>query len=611
MKKYLLLAIVCLLPLVAVAQKPKKKAPAAPVPPPPTVISVAEIIGNYGLDSAWVNDTLAAQRYLDSQPQDYVALTNECVSLRTKAQKALTSIENDYPFRDSLYWIDSNTVLADYAIYEYRLRSLADYMGRQSIRYSRLEQQRIEAEKEAARQRAIEEARRQQQERNRVAGDLRSNIELHHRAIVTACDGTGVTDKVKLKWLKDLYYSYLMVYNKYDLSEGEATDEIIARLDELNSFQNDVLENVLGTNSLPYQIENFKNVLKVRCGKDHSDIYRSYTKVFKHTNVPITFADVKEYEDYINRLQTIINVQQRYVQTIQLRATIAANSDAIVALYGKRYKDEAQAYRDVLRTVDQLPAFTTNAESLLFIQSLEDFIAAQHRYEDLYPVYEDITHRSDTIMNQKMYSDIASAYRDAVQHLRPMPSFREATGADQYDAQLEEVRTVQQCYLDGIDMRTVITRNDDSLTAGKKTDKVLADGYRLLRKQADLRPSFYTVERGRSYIDILNNYTEMQQLCMQILHKMEQINANEKVINNKDMPYANLRKAYGRISKAYKALKEITNTEDLRRYGRQCDYVLELQEAFLTTLNSSGVAEADMMLKKESNIEKIKAVVGL
>ena len=609
--KRLLLVIVCLLPLVAMAQKPKKKTPVAPVPPPPTVMSVADIVGNYGLDSSWVNDTLAVQRYLDGLPQDFVALTNECVSLRTKAQKVLTSLENDYPFRDSLIWIDSNTVLADYAIYEFRLRTLADYMGRQSIRYSRLEQERIEAEKEAARLRAIEEARRQQEERNRVAGDLRSNIELHHRAIITACDGNGITDKTKLKWLKDLYYSYLMVYNKYDLSEGEATDASIARLDELNAFQNDVLENVLGTNSLPYQIENFKNVLKVRCGKEHSDIYRSYTKVFKHTNVPVTFADVKEYEDYTTRMQTIINVQQRYIQTIQLRTTIAANSDAIVSLYGKKYKEEAQSYRDILRTVDQLPAFTTNAESLLFIQSLEDFIAAQHRYEDLYPVYEDISHRSDTILNQKEFSDVANAYRDAMQHLRPMPSFKDVTGADLYDDQIDEVRAVQQCYLDGIDKRIVINRNDDSLMAGKKVDKVLANGYRLLRKQADLRPSFYTVERGRSYLEILNNYIEMQQLCLRTLHKMENINANEKVINNKDLPYTNIRKAYGRISKAYMGLKEITNTEDLRRYSRQCDYVLELQDAFMTVLQSSGATEADVMLKKENNIEKIKAVVGL
>lgn len=608
--KRILLVIVMLLPLMtAMGQKPKKAKPV--VPPPPTVLSVGEIMGNYGLDTAWVNDTAAVIGYLDAQPQDYVALTNLCVSIRTKAQKALTSIENDYDFRDSLIWIDSNTVLADYPIFEYRLRRLADLMGRMSIRYSRLEQQRIEAEKEAARRRAIEEARRQQEERNNIAADLRSNIELHHKAIVTACDGAGITDKAKLKQLKDLYYSYLMVYNKYDLSTGNATDESIERLDQLNSFQNDLLDNVLGQNSLPFQIENFKNVLKVRCEKGNADIYRSYTKVFKQTTVPVSFADVKEYEDYTTRMRTIINVQQRYVQTIDLRATIASGSENIASLFGKKYKDINAAYREVLRTVDQLPAFTTNAESLLFIQSLDDFIAAQQRYLDLYPVLEDLSLRSDSIMNRREFPDVVSTYREAREHLRPLPTFKDNEGADLYDLQLEEVRTVQQCYLDVINLRSMIATCDDSLTAGRKTDAILANGYRLLRKQVDLKPAFYTVERGRSFLNTLQSHLEMQHLCLSILHKQEQIKANEKVINDRELPYGNIRKAYGRMYKAYKGLSEITNTEDLRRYSRQSDYILEMQQAFIDVIRGNGAADAEAKLKRESNIEKIKVIIGL
>ena len=604
------LIIAMMLPLmVAMGQKPKKSIPV--VATPPTVLSVGDIMGNYGLDTAWVNDTAAAIAYLEAQPQDYVALTNLCVSIRTKAQRALTSIENDYDFRDSLIWIDSNTVLADYPIFEYRLRRLADLMGRMSIRYSRLEQQRVEAEREAARQRAIEEARRQQEERNRMAADLRSNIDLHHKAIITACDGAGITDKAKLKQLKDLYYSYLMVYNKYDLSVGNATDESVERLDQLNSFQNDLLENVLGQNSLPYQIENFKNVLKVRCERDNADIYRSYSKVFKQTTVPISFADVKEYEDYTMRMRTIINVQQRYLQTIDLRATIAAGNENIASLFGKKYRDVNAAYRDVLKTVDQLPAFTTNAESLLFIQGLDEFIAAQQRYLDLYPVYEDLSLRSDSIMSRRDFPDVVSTYREAKEHLRPMPAFKDEEGADLYDQQLEEVRSVQQCFLDVLALRQTIVVCDDSLNAGKKTDAVLSNGYRLLRKQIDLKPAFYTVERGRGFITTLQSHIDMQRLCLSTLHKQEQIKANEKTINDRDLPYGNIRKAYSRMYKAYRGLTEITNTEDLRRYSRQSDYILEMQQAFIDLIRSSNAADAESKLKRESNIEKIKVIIGL
>ena len=583
----------------------------AQTPGVPTILSVGHLMGNYGIDTAWLADSAALQRHLDEQPQNYVELTNLCVAIRTRAQRALQSIEHDYEFRDSLIWLDSNTILADYPIFEYRLRNLADQAGRLSIRYSRLEQQRIEAEKEAARQRAIEEARRQQEERNRQAADLRASIEVHDRAIKTACDAAGVTDKNQIKQLKDLYYSYLMVYNKFDLSEGNATDESIAHLDQLNSFQNDLLENVLGNNSLPYQIENFKNVLKVRCEKENGDVYRSYSKVFKHTKVPISFADIREYEEYVNRLRTIINVQQRYLHTLELRATIASGTESIVGLYGKKYRDQASAYRDVLKSVDQLPSFTTHAESILFIQHLDDFIAAQQLYLDFYPTLENITLRGDTILSHKEFPDVVSAYRDAQPQLRPMPGFRDPEGAALYEQQLTEVLDVQQCYLDVLEMRAHIAVCDDSLIAAKKTDRLLSNGYKLLRKQTDLRPAFATVERGRSFIDILQGYIEMQHLCLQTLHKMEKINDNDKRIKDKDFPYNNIRKAYGRMYKAYQGIEAITNTEDLRRYGRQCDYILEMQDAFLETQRGSDAAESDARLKRETNIENIKLVIGL
>ena len=112
----------------AQAQRPSK-----PSKPSPTVLSVGDLLSNYGLDSTIVNDTAAAARYLDAQPQNYVDLTNLCVSLRTKAQSAVNSFTNGYDHRDDLIWIDSNTVVADFSIYEYRLRLFADFMGRRSI----------------------------------------------------------------------------------------------------------------------------------------------------------------------------------------------------------------------------------------------------------------------------------------------------------------------------------------------------------------------------------------------------------------------------------------------------------------------------------------------
>lgn len=581
-------------------------------PSSPVMLSVADIVSNYGLDSAWVNDTVNVMTYLDSQPQDYVSLTNTCVSIRTKAQNALNSILNDYDHRDNLVWIDSLTVLTDFSIYEYRLRRLADLMGRMSIRYSRLEQKRIEAEKEAARQRAIEEARRQQDERDKTASDLRSNIDLHHRAIIKACDGAGITDKTKLKELKDLYYSYLMVYNKYDLSTYHATPESIVRLDELNAFQNDLLEKVLGNNSLPYQIENFKNVLKMRCDKENGDVYRSYTRVFKHTTVPVSFADIKEYEDYINRMHTVIAVQQRYLHTLDLRATISAGTDAILQLYGRKYRDVASAYKDVLRTINQLPAFTTNAESINFIRQLDDFIAAQQLYIDAFVLYEEISARTDSIVKgtRGSFSDVVAAYRSIEPTLTPLPAFKDVQGGEYFEHQLSEVQQVQRCYLEVLSLRQTIDALDDSISSSKR-DRTLINGYRLLRRQVDLKPSFSTVERGRSFIAYLQDHIEMQQLCMQIIGKLEAINQTDRRLTSKDQPFRNLVKAYQRLLKAYEGVTEVANREDLIRYDRQCDHIEEMQQAFIRLMNSEVAADTDNRLRRETDIERIKIAIGL
>ncbi|MBR1766923.1 MAG: hypothetical protein IJ745_07830 [Bacteroidales bacterium] len=579
----------------------------------PVVISVADILPNYGLDPTMVDDSAYAMHYLDSLPQNYVDLTNFCVSVRTKAQRVINSIENDYDHRDSLVWIDSNTVLSDYSIYEYRLRRLADIMGRMSIRYSRLEQQRVEAEKEAARQRAIEEAARRQKERDKEAADLRGSIDLHHRSIISACDGMGIRDKVRIKELKDLYYSYLMVYNKYDLSTGHATPESIAQLDELNAFQNDLLENVLGQNSLPSQIENFKNLLKVRCEKENSDVFRSYSRVFKQTSVPVAFADVKEYGDYIKRLQTIINIQNRYMQTIEMRGEINRASENIVQLYGKKYRDVVNSYREVVKSINMVPAFTTNAESINFIKGLETFIAAQQRWIEDYTLLEDISIRSDSIVGgrESKFRDVISAYRSVLPSLVPVPAFKTLDDADRYEELLGEVVRVQQCYQQVIALRHQIERNDDTIMNSRKLDRVVYNSYREFRRQIDLQPSFSSVERGQAFISTLNDYIDMQELCLLILQKRRVIAANADKIESRSSSYRNIAKAYSRMAKVYDDTREVNNNEDLRHYSRQCDAMMEMQEAFLHLLSSEYAMSSDSQLKRETDVEKIKIVVGL
>ncbi len=579
----------------------------------PIALSVADLLPNYGLDSAIVNDTAGAIAYLDRQQQDFAALTNLCVLLRTNAQKAIASFENDYTRRDSLIWIDTHIVVVDYGLYEPRLRTFADLMGRLSINYSRLEQERVEAEKEAARQRAIDEQRRQQDERNAQASDIKANIDLHHRSIIAACDGQGITDKVRLKDLKDLYYSYLMVYNKYDLSTLNASERTLVQLNELNDFQLDLLEKILGNNALPTQIENFRNQLKTRCEKDNTDVYRSYSRVFKNTSVPISFADLKEYEDYIKRLNTIIAVQQRYMQAIDLRSTITQNSDNIQRLYSKKYRDVANAYKETSRSLNTVPAFTTNAESLRFIRELEDFIGAQRVYLSSYDILEDISHRSDTIIavSQSAYRDIAAAYRELRPTLLPVPNFRTPDEADNYLSQLELVQHIQRQYLSVISLRDTIRLNQDSINAQRRVDRILWSGYRNLQEQAALTPAFTNVDRGNAFILALRDHVDIQRLVLRSFDLRRTAADNVSRITGKANIHRNIAKAYLRMEKAYEGISDILSLDDLRRYNRQCSAVLVMQQAFLDLLASEHAADTDNLLRRETDISKIRIALGL
>lgn len=579
----------------------------------PIVLSVADLLPNYGLDSAYVRDSASAIAHLDSRPQSFGTLATLCVQLRNSAQQALASLEADYRHEDTLIWIDTHIVVNDFDRYEPLLRSFADLMGRRSIHYSRLEQQRLEAEKEAALQRAIEQQRLQQEERNTQATALKQGIDRRHRAILSACNGEGITDKLKLKDLKDLYYSYLMVYNKYDLSAANASARTLAQLEELNTFQLDVLDNLLSEHSLTSQIDNFKNQLKARCEKENSDVYRSYSRVFKNTTVPVSFADLDEYEDYIQRLRSIIAVQQRYMQTIDLRTAISHNSDQIQRLYGKKYRDFVNTYRETLRTLNLLPAFTTGPESVRFVGELDDFVKAQQVYIDSYPAIEGISLRSDSIIaaSQSNLRDVAAAYRELRPSLLPPPTYKTPADAQRYLERIDRVRHMQQLYAQTIDIRNELRRLDDSITDRRRDDRILWSGYCALRKNAALTPSFTLPEHGEQFVAGLDLHRRMLQTTLQTQQLARTIGANEDRITGKGNSFRNIAKAYQRLEKDYLVVNDITTLDDLNAYHRQNLSLLAMQQAFLNLLNSDLATDADLKLKGEQDLDKIRLVLGL
>ena len=600
MKKLHLLLLLLFLPMGLHAQSP-------------IVLSVGDLLPNYELDSTFVRDTNAAQAYLDAKQQNYATLATLCIDMRNQVQRLLTSLENDYRRDDTLLWLDTHIVVNDFDRYAPQLRTVADYLGRMSLRYSRMEQQRVEAEKEAARQRAIAEQRRQQEERQGQAVSLKQNIDRHHRAILSACDGNGITDKLKLKELKDLYYSYLMVYNKYDLSLANTTQQTLTQLDELNTFQLDLLENLLSPNSLTSQIENFKNQLKARCEKENTDVYRSYSRIFKNTSVPISFADLREYEDYTTRLRSIIAVQQRYMQTIDLRTTIHQNSDHIQRLYGKKFRDIVTAYRETLRTLNTLPSFTTTAESVGFVSDLQEFVDAQQLYIDAYPLLEGISLRSDSIINVSHSSlrDVAASYRELRASLIPIPTFRTTSEGQQYLERLDRAVQVQRLYQQTVELRNEIRRLDDSITTHRRDDRILWSGYCNLRKGASLTPNFASIDHGHRFIAGLELHRNMLQSTLRTQQLCRTMSSNADRIGGRSNSYRAIARAYQRLERTYLNVTEIGTLDALNAYAAQCTSIISMQNAFLNLLNSDLATDADNKLRNETDTDRIMIVIGL
>ena len=578
------------------------------------MLSVRDLAANYKLDSAYFSDTTPIINYLNSLPNaDYPTLSAECNEIRNRVQSLLTSLSTEYERRDSLVWLDTNIAVSDFGVYELRLRNLVDYLSGLSARYVNLEKERIETEKRIARERAEAELRRQQQARNTRAANLREEIDMHHRSIGAACDGIGETNKAKVKELKDLHYAYLIVYNKYDLSEGQATDESIAQLEELSNFQNDLLVNCLGSDSYTSQIDNFKNVLKARCSKQNNDIYKSYSRVFKQTRVPISFANVEEYESYTNRLKAVIAIQNRYLQTIELREQIQSGEAAINAAYGKKYRDVVKSYAEAASNVDMVPSFTGSTESLQFIGNLEEFIEVQQIYVDNFQRLDDIRMRHDSSLkgHPERFADVVSAYREILPSLNTTPSFVNLVGARNYDDRLSEVELIQQCYIDVAERRSTIARNDKTITDGKKLDGRLYSGYRSIRKVTNLSPSFSSYERGRVFLGQLDEYISIQDRCINVLDIQDSIRAGETAINGHDHKYRNITKAYSRVAKSYRAITEIASTEDLRRYERECQLLLRIQNYFVEAISSPAGADIDSRLNKVKDVDKILLIVGV
>ena len=579
--------------------------------------STIDLCPAYNVDRRIIESDKNLATIIDSlqrvQPNSYPIMSQWCRQQRMRINRMITSLNEDYTREGDNIWMDSVHCITDAGIYISRMQQMAERLQNDAANYDRLEQERIEAERRAAEERARAEALRLQQVKDQQLAILKDSIRDMHKNITSTCDAKGVTDKVRIKELKDLFYAYLSIYNRYDLTESNTTESYFRQLNELKSFQIELLDSVMGSNSYSDRIEKFKNTLHARSGKDHTDVNKSYLRVFKKVQVPISFRTIAEYNSYIAQLREIIAVQQSYITVIEMRETISKNSSDLQNQCGKRNKDVYSAYKDLLDELNTIPAYTSLAESEKFISNLDEFINLQNEYSDVVKRLDTIANRGDSIVAicPKTASDIASAYKELVSTTDFIPRFINKASADYFNNFLDDFESIQRTYIEAIGIRNSIDAGTDRINASKNAPKGLIPGYKQMMRYTDFTPHFTTVNAGEEFIRLLNHFVEIQGKFLSIIDENNKIENNTKQFRTAFKEYANINKAYDRLMKTYDYELVIISEGDLNRYIQHQTDVTAMQERFATLANSLEKEDYNNRLKKVKEPEKIKLIMGI
>ena len=580
-------------------------------------ISVRDVCSAYNVDGRVLASDEAITSIIDSlshvQPNAYPIMSQWCRQQRMRINRMHTSLSNDYQRDGDNIWIDSTHCITDGGTYLSRMEQLMARLLADADNYDRLEQERIEAERKAAEERARAEALRIQREKDQRLAIQTDSIKSMHKHITSICDAKGLTDKVRIKELKDIFYAYLAVYNRYDLTDNSTTDIHFQQLDELQQFQESLIDSVIGSESYSYRIEAFKNTLHIRSGKDHNDVNKSYLRVFKKVQVPITFKTIAEYNSYIGQLQEILTVQQRYLEVISLRDTIFHNINTLQLQCSKKHKEIFTSYRDIQAEVNLIPAFTTLAESDKFISTLNDHILLQNEFRHVIDRIDAIETRGDSIMAicSKSVGDIVDAYKELVATTDFVPKFINKASADYYNSTLDQFETVQSQYITAIGIRNIIEAGSQQIIASRNAPKGLVPGYKQMMKYTDFTPHFRNEAGGNDFIKLLNHFIDIQKKFLDIVSNSNSIDSNSKQFKIAFKEYPNIHKAYERLYKTYDTDLAILSEADVNSYLKHQTDILAMQQRFSELANSLEKEDYDSRLKKVKEPDKIKLIMGV
>ena len=597
MKKLLVLLILCSYALLLPAQEKG---------------SVRDLAPLYGIRPDFLDDTANLNKYLEELAAatpglgaDNHTLTDTCVSLNARLATFNLALQHDYRRRGDTLWLSANTYATDYRLYASRIAQLSSIALRRAYSFIQRETFVNDSLSQTALQLRLDSIRR------------------NHNLIVSTCDGIGVRDKNRQKELKDIYYAYLSVYNRYDLTSartnklGEDTEE----LRSFQGFQEDLIHDLLGADNIPARISNFTNTLRTRCGRNHLDVLRSYQRVFRQTAEPVEFSNIYEYYNYIDRLLETRNWQQAYLTAIDLRERMDSNSRYIISLYTQRkatgspaYRKAADTYRDVEATINSIPAFTNNIDASTFITNLENFVSViQQGYIDDYARVDAIVTHGDSIIRacSMTHSDVAKSYRRLADTYVIIPTYRTTDEAIRHGEALRTFQKLQRQFDTILILRRELDAGRDSIADGWSSHLAIYNGYQNIRKQFTAPPAFINTAGGSEYIAHLREHRAIQRHCITAIYRNLVYQGLDAQINTLIKPYRNFRKAYSALKDHYITRRTIVRPEDVLYYEQQYMDFARIQQAVLASLRGNDVAATDARLKGLTDPRRIELVLGL
>lgn len=554
-------------------------------------VTVAELAPQYGIPQQMLeNDGEPLLQYINTLKISSTAKSDTCITINSRLVTMYNSILYDYRRRNDTLWIDPSHYIENET---------------QSIQMLQRLSERLLAKAHDC----IEGEHRRHVQNQQMLCDLRRDtIERNHRTIIHTCDAIGVSDKKQRQQLKDLYYAYLSVYNRYNFNTIAPDSSSLQTLAEFCRFQQSIIDNLVGNGNFRAQIESFAPRLKQLCEKSHSEVYRSFLRFFPQAAPPIRFSTIEEYYSYLKSLQQMMAAQQLYIETINLQNSIVDEGKHINILYFPTFHDAADTYRKVEASLNMTPSFSNYDQGETFIGQLREFAQVQQHYLCDYLRLIDIRDHADSIIRSCSfrYGNIAKAYRTLNKKVFATPAYRTLYDAQRYSETLDDFETLQRQYDTILIQLQLIDQLTDSVRNRWASHFNIFKGLKKMQQQVIFVPSHVTPLEGSRFIRQLDDHIALLNKCIETNQRIDQYNDLSDQFRSATSRYGNLRKAVERIEITYVNVCDINNREDLDRYCQQLKDYAVVQQHLVEVARSNDAVTVNARLQRVRDIELIK-----